>query len=258
MGFLNFFFGGKSKDKARNQKAVTKNINVDKMSEYGTNTANQNSDIADGLMFSATCQVRTPLHVLLKHGEIYRNNGTPPTYGNGSQDGMWRINVCSEYQYDDNHYVASDAGSVPAEDYIKFAIGLRTIFESELPIIEKMEKIIDYGENLDNEIKYIAKSVIRNRGGSRGNKKDNLADVMATHLSETDLKIWYFDQPNHLTIVNGINKKVAEALESHDLTTMQEIADLCIAELIKFDGIGKVSAQKIVDDCSNIKKLRTN
>ncbi|PHR87904.1 MAG: hypothetical protein COA76_10150 [Moritella sp.] len=252
MGFFDFFFGKKSEMK------VTKNKSIEPQAPaHFVDLAKQNSDIVDGLIFSATCQVRTPLNVLLKHGEIYQGNDAPPTYGRGAKDGIWLPKVRSDYSYDnDGNKAASDAGHVLSDDYIKFAIGLRTIFESNLPTIDKMEKIINYGDNLDDKIKYIAKNVILNRGGSKGEEKDNLADVMANHLSDTERKIWYFDKPNHLNIIDGVNKKVVESLENNGFTTMQKIAELKVEELVILDGIGKVSAKKIAEDCLNIKELR--
>jgi len=253
MGFLSSLFGKKTKNKEKNSHAI--NNMVPQVTSQAVSMAKEHDDVVDGLIFSATCQVSTPLSVLLKHGEIYRGDGAPPIYGQGGRDGIWTMNVRSEYRYEDCRTSASDAGSVSSGDYIKFAIGLRTIFEGQLPIMEKMNKIIEYGESLDDEIKYISKNVIINRGSIKINIDANLADVMEKYVSDSERKMWYFNTPNHLDMINGINKKTATCLEKNGLNTMQKISNVGVSELVALEGIGKVSAQKIVNDCLSIKNL---
>lgn len=121
-----------------------------------------NLDILDGMEFNATLQIRTPLDVLIHHGEIYQ--GPPsqaPRYGEWkdgvSPDGIWVFKTKSweemakegggDYKFAKTFDKtgggtrASDIGPVCSNDYLPFLIEFRKIVESPLPIKNQIKAI---------------------------------------------------------------------------------------------------------------------
>ena len=97
-------------------------------------------DISNGFKFSATLQLRTPLRVLLRHGELYlKNDGGRPQIACEPWEGIWLPNLktwaelgitgIDEFEPPDS--MASDIGAVLAEDYLPFLIAVREIVELE-------------------------------------------------------------------------------------------------------------------------------
>ena len=239
MGIFDFIFGKKSSKQEIKQEPVNE---VKQAPQQNKDIASQNTDIVEGLQFHATCQLRTPLAVLKRHGEIYQGD-EPPTYGE-ARDGIWIPKVKSEYSFlDESRTAASDAGQVNGDEYIGYAIGLLTIFESNKLINDKMSEALAYSGN-DKTLNRIEKGLLC------CHKESNIADVMARYISDSERIEYYFDKPNKLILVNGVNKKIASALEESGVSTIKELSSLTENELIKINGIGKVSAKKIIADLS--------
>ncbi|MEZ8168157.1 helix-hairpin-helix domain-containing protein [Vibrio tasmaniensis 1F-187] len=238
MGIFDFIFGKKPKQETKQQIQEVKQA-----PQQYRDIATQNSDVTDGLEFHATCQLRTPLSVLKRHGEIYRGDGEPPTYGE-PKDGIWIPKLSGEYDFlSEGRTSASDAGPINTDEYISYAIGFRTILESDKPINEKMNEVLGYSGRDD------AKSRIE-QGLLNYYNESNIIDVMARFISDSERMVYYFDKPNRLTLIDGVNKKVASALEESGVSTIKELSVLTESDLVKIKGIGKVSAQKIVTTLS--------
>ncbi|MDP1606327.1 MAG: hypothetical protein Q8L93_06760 [Rhodocyclaceae bacterium] len=99
-----------------------------------------NDDIITGLGFSATMQLRTPLRVLLRHGEIHTEKSKePPQIAREMWEGIWcprtRFSKFTVSTY------ASDVGPIHAEDYLPFLIAVRTIVETHESIEHRIEKL---------------------------------------------------------------------------------------------------------------------
>ena len=120
----------------------------------------QNSDVIKGLEFFATLQIRTPLSVLIHHGETF--SGPPskaPQYGTMA-DGIWvpvtktwrelgiDIGEISEREG------ASDVGPVKASEYLPFLIEFRKIVEGNTKIEEQIELIHDLCNQNDKHRRY--------------------------------------------------------------------------------------------------------
>lgn len=98
-----------------------------------------NDDIVEGWRFSATLQLRTPLHYLKLHGVLYPvDMGAPPEHP--VMHGTWVIatkpNAELGIELPDliltNQTCASEIGQVPRDggDFLKFLIAVRSIAES--------------------------------------------------------------------------------------------------------------------------------
>lgn len=98
-----------------------------------------NEDIITGLRFSATMQSRTPLRVLLRHGEIHTDSTKPPPQiALERWEGMWSpiTKTFRELGLDVDEPppgdMASEIGYIPSDggDYLLFLIAVREIVES--------------------------------------------------------------------------------------------------------------------------------
>lgn len=76
---------------------------------------------------------------------------------------------------------------------------------------------------------------------------------MSLYISKQECFKFYFDMPNKLTLVNGVNRKVAAALDIAGVKTLRALSGMNENDLININGIGKVSAQKII---MSIRELR--
>ena len=122
-----------------------------------------NDDIITGLQFSATMQLRTPLRVLLRHGEIHtERTKPPPRIAMERWEGMWlpvtksfeEIACRPDSTADDIEFfrrldagmarsftMASDVGPILAEAYLPFLIAVRRIVEADDSIEHRIEKL---------------------------------------------------------------------------------------------------------------------
>ncbi|MPW27709.1 hypothetical protein F9L16_01670 [Agarivorans sp. B2Z047] len=244
MGILDFIFGKKTtKQKGLCEPEQNQAENTQAPQQY-MDMASQNADVVEGMEFIATCQLRTPIAILKKHGEVYVGEGMPPAYGT-PQDGVWVPKLNSSFDFlDEGNTTASDAGQVNAGEYIDYAVGLLSIFESDISITDKMDKALAYSGNNGSK-KQIERKILAYYC------EKNIADVMARFVSESERIEFYFDKANRLTLVSGVNKKAASALEASGIYTIKELSNMTESDLVKINGIGKVSAQKIISHLSS-------
>lgn len=107
-----------------------------------------NVDIITGLEFSATMQLRTPLRVLLRHGEIHTDRNTkPPEIVHEGWEGSWlpKLKTFREIGLDMNEPPpgahASSIGPIVARDYLPFLIAIREIVELNESIENRIDKL---------------------------------------------------------------------------------------------------------------------
>jgi len=109
-----------------------------------------NDDIITGLKFNATMQLRTPLRVLLRHGEIHATRTKPPPkIALEMWEGIWfpKTKAFKELGIDfpelplppSTH--ASDVGPIRPDDYLPFLIAVRRIIEAHDTIEHRIEKL---------------------------------------------------------------------------------------------------------------------
>jgi len=121
------------------------------------------ADTCDGFEFCATLQLRTPLRVLFRHGELYlKNDGQQPQIAREMWEGIWLPSLKS---YEDiacgpdstgedievfkrmdaalaaSSKVASEIGPVRPDDYLPFLIAIRKIVEINDSIENRIEKL---------------------------------------------------------------------------------------------------------------------
>lgn len=183
-------------------------------------TFEQNQDLIEGYVFNATLQIRTPLEVLNRHGEVFR--GPPskaPNYA-GPADGIWIFKL--KWQDDGyEHTHASDIGYTTPREYLPFLKSFRTIVEAPDDIDIKLSK-------LDR----LSKESIRNQ------------EIWAK------LDKYYGDFPhsffyNHLTVLPGVGKKTAKLFYESGLRELSDIEKASDTQLQSLQGVGKGLVSKV-------------
>lgn len=111
------------------------------------NITNPIDDIAKGWKFGATIQLRTPLRVLVRHGEIHDGLSDPPAIAREQWEGYWLplLKSFKELGIDipeislSSRTTSSDIGQIPSDggEYLKFLIKIRTIVEADSSVEDR-------------------------------------------------------------------------------------------------------------------------
>ena len=105
------------------------------------------ADIAKGWRFCATMQLRTPLRVLTRHGEIHNGLTDPPPIAREQWEGYWLPVLKSnkelgidlpEISLDNTS--ASEIGQIPIDggEFLNFLILIRKIVEADLSVEDRL------------------------------------------------------------------------------------------------------------------------
>lgn len=182
-----------------------------------------NSDILDGVQFSATLQVRTPLWILERHGEVFR--GPPsqaPDYG-GQAHGIWLPKMKGELggflQQGATH--ASDAGPVAPADYLPFLKAFRAIVEDSGDEMEKLGRL----RQLPRE----SPAFKRLWGKLTANYQDFPESFFYRRLTELE----------------GVGPTTAKRLFESGIRSIEDVHAATDADLLAVQGVGKALVAKI-------------
>lgn len=247
MGLLSFLFGRKEhKDQKVKKEDIIEDLPANNDSQ-NIKLAKENDDLVkEGVEFHATLQLRTPLWILKKDGEVHTGTDEPPQYGN-DKDGVWLPKLSSKFDFlDEGSTSASDAmGSVSAKKYLNYAIGLLTIFEQDITIHEKMLRAGQYAES--EELQIVERYILKFYSNGTDNNNFSIADVMGRFINTDDRLEYFSDKENYLSLVNGVNKTIERSLIENEIKTINELQKLTSNDLVKLKGIGKISAEKIIN-----------
>ena len=120
--------------------------------EFHDRRAYPNSDIISGLKFCATMQLRTPLRVLLRHGEVFDDlPNEPPQIARAMWEGIWIAQARNfrelgiDLDEPSPGHIASEIGPIPIDggDYLRFLIAVRGILESVNSIDDRLASLVD-------------------------------------------------------------------------------------------------------------------
>lgn len=107
-----------------------------------------NPSMINGMEFCATLQLRTPLRVLLRHGEIHSDlNSEPPKIAMEMWEGIWvpKPKTWRELGVDAKEFpestIASHIGPILANDYLPFLIAIREVVELNDSIDNRISKL---------------------------------------------------------------------------------------------------------------------
>lgn len=186
-------------------------------------TFHRESNLIEGLEFCATLQLRTPLPVLERHGEVF--NGPPseaPVYGNQSE-GTWVFKVKEEFSLFQStaHTQASDIGTVAASYYLPFLRDFRSIVESNTPHDDQLEQLSELSKK-SSQYEEIWQKLCANRD---------------------DFPASFFYTP--FTLLPGIGNRMAKRLYEHGFRSIGEIQKASVDRLTTVPGLGKATVTKI-------------
>jgi len=255
-------------------------------------TWKDNQDVISGLQFIATLQLRTPLRVLLRHGEIHMDISTePPKIINEMWEGIWiektktyrELGIDIDEMKPGTH--ASDVGQVLPDDYLPFLIAIRKIVELDEPIenrinklrtmpilgewktyVEKhggIEKIIRHFFSGFIDIIPIAIRGILELNDSIENRIDKLREMPVV----SDWKSYLDNHGGIEAVIERFFPKFLDAIPKLNLSTKDELSKLCLntpnsiaaapdKTLLNIKGIGKAKLKAIRDYCDCIKDNR--
>ena len=194
-------------------------------------TWKENQDLINGLEFCATMQIRTPLRVLLRHGEVHTDKNTePPKIAMEMWEGIWvtKIKTWRELGFNVDEFspstTASDIGLVKASEYLPFLIAIRSAIETPYQdIAEVTNRIIEVAKNPQFS------SFVAGHGGV-----DGLINKVA---------------PNVISCMQGISTPIKQSLAGAGLDTIAKIDATTDAELLKLNGMGNAGLVKLRKYC---------
>ena len=201
-----------------------------------------NSDIISGLKFCATMQLRTPLRVLLRHGEIFSDlPNEPPHIARAMWEGIWTTYGPSfrelgiELDEPAGDWIASEIGPIPTDggDYLKFLVAVREILESK------------------NSINYRLASLV----GEVGKPQWAMFKHARFH-SVYDIADRFF--PLFVDTIPRLTRKAADELQRLELDTPDILDGTTDEQLLSVPGIGPRTLLEIRKRCAETTINRDN
>lgn len=201
-----------------------------------------NSDIISGLEFCATMQLRTPLRVLLRHGELFSDlPNDPPQIARAMWEGIWTTYGPSfrelgiELDEPPPGQLASSIGPVPIDggDYLKFLIAVREIVESANSVNGRMALVI-----------------------SEASRPKWYMFKHARFHSAYDIADYFF--PLFVSTIPRLTRRAAEELRKLGLDTPDTLVGATDAQLLQVPGIGPRTLAEIRKKCAETTIDRDN
>ncbi|WP_210413407.1 hypothetical protein [Altererythrobacter sp. TH136] len=196
--------------------------------------ARDDTDILAGYTFCATMQLRTPLRVLLRHGEKHVGFSEPPVIAREQWEGIW-IPVpksWAELGFDlpelPGGTMASEVGQIPADggEFLQFLIAVRQLVETDESATARRRKL---------EIELMKTRWLAFVGPLGG--KEKVADKLLP--------------PFLLTIESLVHDTVVQ-LRTARLTTPRAIGAAPDAKLLAIKGVGPAKLKLIRACCTDV------
>lgn len=193
-----------------------------------------NSDIISGLKFCATMQLRTPLRVLLRHGELFSDlPNEPPQIARATWEGIWTTQTRSfrelgiDLDEPAGDWMASAIGPISTDggDYLKFLIAVRRIAESANSIDDRIASLVD-------EVSRSQWSMFKH----------------ARFHSAYDIADCFF--PLFVYTIPRLTRRAAEGLRNLGLDTPDTLDGATDARLLQLPGIGPRTLGEIRKKCA--------
>lgn len=190
-------------------------------------------DISKGWVFGATIQLRTPLRVLLRHGEIHEGLSDPPPIAKNQWEGFWTplLKTFREMGIDLNGTLsldgtmASDVGQIPRNggEYLTLLMGLREIVESDSAIEQRRQAL---------------------RGELR---KPEWADYCARLGGKQAVCDKFF--PPFIGTITGLSQSIVKELWTTGLRTPNALSTATDKDLLAIQGVGPAKLKAIRAAC---------
>ncbi len=195
------------------------------------------TDDFSGFEFEATLQLRTPLRVLLHHGEHYtKNDGRQPKIAHKPWEGLWvpKTKTFRELGIDMDEIVsdvfASHIGPIHAKEYLPFLIEVR--------------KIVEFNSSIESRIKMLQEKPKVGIWKTYVNKHGGINKIIEEFF------------PRFIDTIPKINNAIISELHVLGLDTPNSIEAASDEVLLKIKGIGKAKIKVIHECCAGITSSR--
>lgn len=186
-----------------------------------------NQDIVDGLKFSATLNINTPLSVLRHHGDFFRGPfSEAPIYGTQA-DGVWlfKMKTFRDLGIDVDELPdssrASDIGSVTTSDYLPFLVQFRSVVESNDTPDQKLRNLLE----LPKQSAHF----------------NDIWQKLCASYADFPASFFYFP----FISLPGVGRQLAKRLYDAGFRTTDEIVTSSLDRLTAIHGLGIATATKI-------------
>lgn len=239
---IKIFLKKEGNPNATNQVRVIESVELSKISTSDDNlqeTWRDNEDIVDGFIFKATMQLRTPLRVLKRHGEIHSDINTKrPEIAREMWEGMWALKqkTWRELGFDiddfDENMSSSDIGYVKPSEYLPFLLSVREVVESN--------------ESVNSRINMLRDSSITERWKDYVDRYGGIDKITNRFF------------PRFVDSIPTLNKTTIDELSRLGIVTPNKLEATNDSTLMDINGIGKAKLKTIRDYCASITKNRDN
>ena len=223
------------------QKPIDRTEPVKKFEIYSGNPVkawHENQDVISGLQFSATMQLRTPLRVLKRHGEIHSDiNTKPPKIEHEMWEGIWipkAKNTWRELGLDIDEFkestVATDIGPITVTQYLPFLISVREIIENN--------------ESIDSRINVMRTKPMTGSWKTYVDKHGGLDKIINQFF------------PRFIDTIPNLNVVITEELYKLGIVTPNKLETSSDDILLAIKGIGKAKLKTIRYYCAEIRNNR--
>lgn len=185
-----------------------------------------NSDILEGMQFSATLQIRTPLSVLEHHGEVfYGPPSQAPKYGTQA-DGIWTFKTKPlrdlGIALDETEFThTSDVGPIKPSLYLPFLVQFRSIVEGAASLDEKLAAL----------------SLLSTRSA----EFREIWRKLSSNYGDFPESFFYLQ----FTTLPRIGRQLAQRLYKAGFCSVNDIVRASTSRLTAVPGLGSVTAAKI-------------
>lgn len=237
------FFGGAKKKTQKDKRKVKSSAKIFTTTEESQNNKvnawRENDDIIKGMEFCATMQLRTPLRVLLRHGEIHSNiNTEPPKIAKEMWEGIWILQSKTWREMGINMVempestMASDIGQVKEGDYLPFLITIR--------------KIVELNDSIESRIKIPREYPVIGDWRTCLESHDGIDNIIEELF------------PRFIQTIPKINKAEISGLMSLGLITPNLIAAASDEAILSIKGIGHAKLKTLREFCAGVSNCRDN
>lgn len=197
------------------------------------------TDDFSGVEFEATMQLRTPLRVLLHHGEHYtKNDGRQPKIAHELWEGIWTpkakpLPTYREFGIDVDEVEdisASHIGPIEVKEYLPFLIEVR--------------KIVELNSSIKSRIKMLQEKPKVGIWKTYVNKHGGINKIIEEFF------------PRFIDTIPKINSAITSELHTRNLNTPNNITTASDELLIGIKGVGKAKLKVIRDYCATITSNR--
>lgn len=200
----------------------------------------ENQDIIIGLEFHATMQLRTPLRVLKRHGEIHTDiNTEQPKITHEMWEGIWIAKTRTFRE------MGIDIDEFRNDGAIYTSYGVKIKKSKCLPFLIAIREVVELDESIDSRISKLHES------------RENFPNwrSLAGAFGGTDYFIKEFF-PLFIETIPNINSSSVDELLKLGIDTANKLEEANDEALLAINGIGKAKLKTIRDYCAEITKHR--